>query len=186
MGNRAVITNKEKKFGIYLHWNGGPDSIEAFTQYAYICGVRDPKQQDDYTFARLTQIIANYFDGTLSIGIGLLDDLDCDNHDNGVYVLGKGWKIVERYGSGCKSESEGYEVEAMIEEINSKQPKKLQKAFRVNQKRVNNGEEPLRDIEYMSVPDELKIDEVRDLKRRLHLVEKSLELAVDVIKDPKS
>lgn len=25
MGNRAVITDKQKKIGIYLHWNGGRD-----------------------------------------------------------------------------------------------------------------------------------------------------------------
>ena len=30
MGNRAVITDIEKKVGIYLHWNGGRDSVEAF------------------------------------------------------------------------------------------------------------------------------------------------------------
>lgn len=30
MGNRAIITNKEKKVAVYLHWNGGRDSVEAF------------------------------------------------------------------------------------------------------------------------------------------------------------
>lgn len=28
MGNRAVITTSDKKMGIYLHWNGGRDSVE--------------------------------------------------------------------------------------------------------------------------------------------------------------
>ena len=40
MGNRAVITT-EKNFenngvGVYLHWNGGYDSVSAFLKY---CGV---------------------------------------------------------------------------------------------------------------------------------------------------
>ena len=33
MGNRAVITTENKKIGIYLHWNGGRDSVEAFLKY---------------------------------------------------------------------------------------------------------------------------------------------------------
>ena len=30
MGNRAVITTEEKKIGIYLHWNGGYDSVNGY------------------------------------------------------------------------------------------------------------------------------------------------------------
>ena len=37
MGNRAVITTKENMdnngIGIYLHWNGGRDSVRAFLKY---------------------------------------------------------------------------------------------------------------------------------------------------------
>ena len=37
MGNRAVITTKENMYNngvaIYLHWNGGRDSVEAFLEY---------------------------------------------------------------------------------------------------------------------------------------------------------
>lgn len=42
MGNRAVITNydhekgetiKPNAIGIYLHWNGGMDSVTAFLTY---------------------------------------------------------------------------------------------------------------------------------------------------------
>ena len=32
MGNRAVITTPDKKIGVYLHWNGGRDSVEGFLQ----------------------------------------------------------------------------------------------------------------------------------------------------------
>lgn len=30
MGNRAVITTRAKEIGVYLHLNGGRDSVEAF------------------------------------------------------------------------------------------------------------------------------------------------------------
>lgn len=39
MGNREIITtengwrNKKNNLGIYLHWNGGRDSIEGFLTY---------------------------------------------------------------------------------------------------------------------------------------------------------
>jgi hypothetical protein len=33
MGNRAVITDNKQRIGIYLHWNGGRDSVEAFLKY---------------------------------------------------------------------------------------------------------------------------------------------------------
>lgn len=39
MGNRAVITTTDQRIGIYLHWNGGKDSVEAFLKYCkLICG----------------------------------------------------------------------------------------------------------------------------------------------------
>ena len=33
MGNRAVIFEQGKTKGVYQHWNGGRDSVEAFLQY---------------------------------------------------------------------------------------------------------------------------------------------------------
>ena len=95
MGNRAVIGFEGKKTGIYLHWNGGEESVRAFLDTAKNYGVRDPIN-DSYGVARLVQIIGNFFGGSLSLGIGDLESLDCDNFDNGTYIVGKGWEIVER------------------------------------------------------------------------------------------
>lgn len=98
MGNRAVITTKENfennGIGIYLHWNGGYDSVSAFLKYCELKGYRTP-DTDDYGFARLCQVIGNFFGGTTSLGINTVDKLDCDNYDNGVYII-EGWKIVDR------------------------------------------------------------------------------------------
>ena len=89
MGNRAVIgfiskdgVKDKNTVGIYLHWNGGRDSVEGFLATAKQYGVRT---NEDYGVARLIQIIANTLGGTLSLGVDQIKKLDCDNYDNGLY-----------------------------------------------------------------------------------------------------
>lgn len=69
MGNRAVITTSQSKdvqtsidIGVYLHWNGGRDSVEAFLSYCKLRGFRPP-ERDCYGWARLCQVIGNFFGG---------------------------------------------------------------------------------------------------------------------------
>jgi len=104
MGNRAVIAFQEENWrtvqpdslGIYLHWNGGPESVTAFLDAAKELGVRS---ENEYGAARLCQIIGNWFGGTLSIGIGTCRTMDTDNGDNGTYVVdlkNYGWMIARR------------------------------------------------------------------------------------------
>ena len=89
MGNRAVITLAKKPIqnsvGIYLHWNGGAESVLAFAEAAKHFGVR--LHDETYATARLAQIIGNFFGGTLSVGVGILKCLDCENYDNGTYKV---------------------------------------------------------------------------------------------------
>ena len=129
MGNRAVITAFNDKFennydkngiGIYLHWNGGRDSIEGFLTYCKLKGYRSPTD-DNYGWARLTQVIANFFGGTSSVGVDICDNLDCTNGDNGVYLI-KDWSIVGRafYHNGY--EQTEYNLKEFVEEINKLQP----------------------------------------------------------------
>lgn len=88
MGNRAVIAMANNTHvGIYVHWNGGYDSIKAFTQY---CKLRGFESSSDYGLARLTQIIANYFGGTYSIGVQDLGPFS-DPGDNGIYLIDGDW-----------------------------------------------------------------------------------------------
>ena len=120
MGNRAVITTEEEKIGVYLHWNGGRDSVEGFLAVCKELDHRCP-EDDCYGWARLCQVIANFMGGTTSIGISTLDKLDCDNGDNGMYII-KDWKIVGRkYHKG--PEQKGYELKTMIEDIKKAQLK---------------------------------------------------------------
>lgn len=131
MGNRAVITTRENfennGIGIYLHWNGGRDSVEGFLKY---CDIRDFRAPDTdcYGFARLAQVIANFFgDDGLSVGIDTLDRLDCDNGDNGTYII-EGWNIVDReYFRGA--EQNRYPLNEMLALIDEKQPRPIGKEY---------------------------------------------------------
>ena len=106
MGNRAVITAstlQTQGVGIYLHWNGGPESVLAFLDVARERGYRDPARDDQYAMARLCGLICEFFGpGDASVGIGPLDQLDCNNYDNGVYVIGDGWEVIDRWGAGSE------------------------------------------------------------------------------------
>lgn len=121
MGNRAVITTEDKKIGVYLHWNGGYDSVNAFLTYCKLRDFREP-EDDNYGWARLCQIIGNYFGGDLSVGIDTLDCLDCKNGDNGVYII-KNWEIVGRE-FAPRFEQNEYDLVKMVIEIDEEQPEK--------------------------------------------------------------
>ena len=123
MGNRAVITTKHKKIGVYLHWNGGRDSVEGFLTYCKLKGYTTP-ENDNYGWARLCQIIGNFFGEGSSVGIDKYENLDIDNGDNGVYII-ENWEIVDReYFSG--REQQEYSLLDMLQEINEAQPLKEQ------------------------------------------------------------
>ena len=130
MGNRAVICTNEfmnlhediqfsNELGVYLHWNGGRDSVTAFLTYCKLKGYRPP-ETDCYGWARLCQVIGNFFGGELSIGIDRCCNLDCDNGDNGVYII-KNWEIVGRkYFKG--TEQHQYNLYGMLCDIDDAQP----------------------------------------------------------------
>ena len=105
MGNRAVIQMQGCEAGIYVHWNGGRASVEGFLQAARELTATGDAQ---YATARLAQIIGNYFGGNLSVGVDTLDNLDCDNYDNGLYIV-----------DPAKLEIIGREFERGLEEINA-------------------------------------------------------------------
>ena len=124
MGNRAVITFAPKScvekyrvkdgknpnsvsgfvkdnanlVGVYVHWNGGIESIKPFCQAAKEIGFRCPTGDRSYGVARFTQLVANFFGGTssTSIGVDTLENLDTNNYDNGVYIVGEDWEIIGR------------------------------------------------------------------------------------------
>lgn len=119
MGNRAVITTPNKKFGIYLHWNGGRDSVEAFLTYCKLKGYRSP-DEDCYGWARMCQVIGNFFGGDTSIGFDVTNNLDCDNFDNGMYII-KDWQIIDReFQRGA--EQQYYDLHEFLHSLNKAMP----------------------------------------------------------------
>lgn len=98
MGNRAYITFEESKVSLYVHWNGGPESVVSFVDYMNEAGVRtgDPS----YGCARLAQIVGNYFGGILSVGIEARTGgwQSLAGEDNGAYLVATRddkWQIVK-------------------------------------------------------------------------------------------
>lgn len=101
MGNRAVLAldNKEDSVGIYLHWNGGIESVLAFIDASKNIGARDPSSDGDYFLGSLINVIQCF---GLNTGINTIKNLDCDNGDNGLYIIGEGFSIKERVYSSDK------------------------------------------------------------------------------------
>ena len=124
MGNRAIVKPEGKDIGVYLHWNGGIDSVTAFLKY---CELKEHRGFDDsYGMARFCQVVGNFFGGSLSIGIetGVNED-EVEDYwlDNGIYVV-KDWDIVRHVGGG--NSREGYDLDEFLKEIDARQPLKEQ------------------------------------------------------------
>ena len=73
MGNRAVITTAgsldvkaSSRKGLYLHWNGGRDSVEAFLAYCRIREFKSP-EIDKNGWDDLRRIIENFFGSGTSV-----------------------------------------------------------------------------------------------------------------------
>ena len=123
MGNRAVLATrvegvpKEYSPAIYLHWNGGRDSVEGFLK---VINEKLEVRDGDYGWARLIQTITNFMGGTLSVGAGVITRMDQDNFDNGVYWLKynkQGWYIASREFFENRKEQQEYNIEEMADDI---------------------------------------------------------------------
>ena len=128
MGNRAVIMTKDGYenggIGLYLHWNGGRDSVEPFLKYCEIKGYRPP-ETDGYGWARLAQVVGNFFGGSTSVGIEYYEkDSDFGYLDNGVYII-ENWKIIDRKHFDWKEQNE-YDPQEFLKCIDESMPLKEQ------------------------------------------------------------
>lgn len=103
MGNRAVITtslspdpqNDFQSLGLYLHWDGDINHVQAFLTYCDLHGYRTP-DVDCYGWTMLACVIGNYFRNGLSCGVDVCANLDCNNGNNGTYFI-NGWSIASRF-----------------------------------------------------------------------------------------
>lgn len=126
MGNRAVITTKKREQAIYTQWNGGRDSIEPLLRYCELKGYRSPTADPAYGFARMAQVLGNFFGGTLCVGVmPYTTDEHMDPGDNGIYVI-DGWKIVDRIdtsGYGIHEQQE-YDFDEMLRAFDAAMPER--------------------------------------------------------------
>lgn len=119
MGNRAVIcfdkyTPKKNQISLYLHWNGGRDSVDAFLKATRI--VMDSRGEDSsYAKARLVQVIGTFLVGNMSFG---LYEKASDPGDNGIYVVdSKTLQIIDRPGFEYDEEEGEYDLNEFVNEI---------------------------------------------------------------------
>ena len=122
MGDRAVISNKSKKMGVYLHWYGYREFVESVLAYCDVKKYRSPDVDDEYGWARLCQVAGNTIGGNLSVGVGIFNRIDTDNWDNGTYII-KDWDIVDRLFTHSKDEKMKDTMFENLKYINNKQPK---------------------------------------------------------------
>lgn len=152
MSNSAFITTKEewkkdKMICVYLHWNGGRDSVEAFLKYCKLKEYRPP-ETDDYGWARLCQVIGNFFGGSTSVGINYWSK-DGIQADNGIYLI-ENWEIVDRIDAPAFEQKE-YKLSEMLIAINDEQPAKEQLPKEVlSNNPVQPGELSVGDVIYRS------------------------------------
>jgi membrane protease subunit (stomatin/prohibitin family) len=84
MGNRCYVIFPDAQAAVYLHWNGGLESVVSFLDYMNERNVRG----DSYGAARFCQIVGNFFGGELSIGVhGCADPAAMAYKENGAFVI---------------------------------------------------------------------------------------------------
>lgn len=137
MGNRAVITTEDRKMGVYLHWDGDITSVTAFLTWCKLRGIRAP-EDDNYGWARLCQVVANYIEGGycdesrklgceetfsgLSVGVDMYENIEGSaDWDNGTYII-KDWEIVSIEGMRGDEEVDGDYLYRTLCRINECQP----------------------------------------------------------------
>lgn len=124
MGNRAIITGQGQSTGIYLHWNGGEDSVKAFLRYAQLKGLPQ-LEQSETAILPLAVVVTNFFgnDGmTIALETGITNPRHVGETwdlDNGLYVVA-GWQIVNHY--GYNPHQHAYAMGDMLAEIDQAQP----------------------------------------------------------------
>ncbi len=129
MGNRAFIAPKgaENNLGIYLQWNGGRDSVEAFLRWAELAKLA-PMSRSVVPYVTM---IANFF-GNAGLSV-YVEPFDPENlkgscpAGNGVYVI-DGFEIVDRVHSWedftDADEQHIYDLAEMLEGIDAAQPER--------------------------------------------------------------
>lgn len=123
MGNTAIVKPLVGDIGVYLHWNGGSDSITAFLKYCELQGYKSFDNLHSEGIVHFCQVVTNYLGGSVCLITGVKETEEyADGLDNGIYVV-DGWQIVKRIGR--QSRSEGYDLIDTLCEIDDAQPPQM-------------------------------------------------------------
>lgn len=93
MGNRAVIKfdflkNEEFQPQIYLHWNGGRASVQAFLNVAK--NLKLQEKTAEKAFIEFCNIIRNF-------GVDYEIEFNAESYgDNGIYTIDNNFNIIQR------------------------------------------------------------------------------------------
>jgi hypothetical protein len=120
MGNRAVIafgSTAKTAPAIYVHWNGGHASIEAFLRAAHALSIRG-------TDTRARNLVADAIRSFLqtSTYTGTYGQLDANNGDNGVYVVNSDLAIIKRVYKRGPEEIDAEKTRSIFDHIVSRAP----------------------------------------------------------------
>lgn len=117
MSNSAYISTEDKPLSIYLHWNGGLDSVIPFLRYVELQGYPS-LEHSGAGYARLCQAIGNYMGGTCNIGLKAKAEA---KPDHGTYLV-KGWKVHKTTSNSfCDMDC----LQEGIEHLDNRQPKHM-------------------------------------------------------------
>ena len=116
MGNRAVITlkddtiPKEDQLSVYLHWNGGLDSVKPLLRFCQsnLNGLNPMKH--------VAEVASVAFGGTHVVEP--YNKCDTDNYDNGVYFINGYFEMIGREHMR-NEEQQDYDPEEMYRKIKS-------------------------------------------------------------------
>lgn len=111
MGNSAVIVKQGSSEGVYLHWNGGRDSVEPIVWYAHNFITDEEELQAIYNVCKWCGL--NPYRGKMELQ-------DCDNGDNGVYIVEDGKIIGRVYNHG--EEQDNYDFNEFVCSLNEEMP----------------------------------------------------------------
>ena len=140
MSNSGIIVFEDnRELGLYLHWNGGRDSVEAFLKY---CELTKKTGGFQYGMLSLSQVIKNW---SVTLGDIIMNPFNHDT-DNGIYIIDKKWNIIDRRKFNGIEQNE-YDLEEFLKELDESQPAKYQlgeeyfKGKFVNRKDIEIGDE---------------------------------------------
>lgn len=140
MSNSGIIMFEDnKELGLYLHWNGGRDSVEAFLKY---CKLTKKTGGFQCGMLSLAQVIKNW---SIELGNIIVNPFN-HNSDNGIYIVDKKWNIIDRKKFNGIEQNE-YNLEEFLKDLDKSQPTDYQlgeeyfKGNFVNRKDIEIGDE---------------------------------------------